>query len=103
MEIKASEVGGALNCWGRVLLGIAGRGGGHLSAPTAAWYGRPKFGPTSPTPAYEDKTACIEWTNNVIGGRERAKHIEIRKHFAHEAAQIGHLRLKRVSTDDQLA
>ena len=61
------------------------------------------FGPTSPTPVYEDTTACIEWTNNVIGGRERAKHIDIRKLFAHEAAQIGHLRLKRVSTDDQLA
>ena len=38
----------------------------------------------------------------MIGGRERAKHIDIREHFAHEAAQIGHLRLKRVSTDDQL-
>ena len=50
---------------------------------------------------YEDNTARIEWTNNVIGGRERAP-IDIRKHFAHEAAQIGHLRLKRVSTDDQL-
>ena len=60
-------------------------------------------GPTSPTPVYEDTTACIEWTNNVIGGKERAKHVYIRKHFAHEAAQIGHLRLKRVSTDDQLA
>ena len=58
------------------------------------------FGPTSPMPVYEDNTACIEWTNNVIGGRERAKHIDILNHFAHEAA---HLRLKRVSTDDQLA
>ena len=52
---------------------------------------------------YEDNTACIEWTNNVIGGRERAKHTDIRKHFAHEAAQLGHLRLYRVSTADQLA
>ena len=39
------------------------------------------FGPTSPTPVYDVNTACIEWTNNVIGGRERAKHIDIRKHF----------------------
>ena len=39
-----------------------------------------------PTPVYEDNTAYIEWGNNVtvIGGRERAKHIDIRKHFAHE-------------------
>ena len=47
-----------------------------------------------PTPVYEDNTGCIEWTNNVLGGRERATHIDIRKHFAHEAAQLGHLRLK---------
>ena len=60
------------------------------------------FGPTSPTPVYEDDNVCIEWTNNVIGGRERAKHINIRKHFAHEAALLGHLRLNRVSTTDQL-
>lgn len=55
------------------------------------------------TPVYEDNNACIEWSNNVIGGRERAKHIDIRKHFAHEAIQNGHLRLVRVDTTDQLA
>ncbi len=32
-------------------------------------------------PVYEDNTACIEWGNHVIGGRERAKHIDLRKHF----------------------
>ena len=55
------------------------------------------------TPVYEDNNACIEWGNNVIGGRERAKHIDIRKHFAHEAIQNGHLRLVRVDTSEQLA
>ncbi len=35
------------------------------------------------TPGYEDNTACIEWGNHIIGGRERAKHIDIRRHFAH--------------------
>ena len=29
------------------------------------------FGQRKPTPIYEDNTACIEWGNNVIGGRER--------------------------------
>ncbi len=38
---------------------------------------------------FEDNTACIEWGNNVIGGRERAKHIDIRKHLAHEVIQNG--------------
>ncbi len=55
----------------------------------------------------EDNMACIEWGNNVIGGRERAKHIDIRKHFAQEAIKNGHLilnlDLKKVQTTLQLA
>ena len=51
------------------------------------------FESKSPTPVHEDNPACIEWTNNVIGGRERAKHIDIPKHFVYEAALLGHLHL----------
>ncbi len=29
------------------------------------------------TPVYEDNMACIKWGNNIIGGRGRAKHIDI--------------------------
>ena len=58
------------------------------------------FAPKSWTPVYEDNNACIEWSNNIIGGRERGKHIDIRKHFAHEAVQNGHLRLIRVDTSE---
>ena len=46
------------------------------------------FAQKKPTQVYEDNTACIEWRNNIVGGRERAKHIYIRKHFAHEVIQI---------------
>jgi hypothetical protein len=56
-----------------------------------------------PTVAYEDNTACIEWGNNVVGGRERAKHIGIRKHFANDAIQDGQLTLVKISTANQLA
>jgi hypothetical protein len=56
-----------------------------------------------PTPIYEDNTACIEWGNNVIGGRESAKHIEIRKHFDHEVIQNCHMRLIKVPTASQMA
>ena len=55
------------------------------------------------TPVYEDNTACIEWGNHVIGGRERAKHIDIRKHFAHEVIQNQEMRLIKVDTSLQLA
>ena len=61
------------------------------------------FGQKKPTPGYEDNAACIEWGNNVIGGRERAKHIDIRKHFAHEVIQNGEMRLIKVATKHQLA
>jgi hypothetical protein len=61
------------------------------------------FAQPEPTPVYKDNTACIKWGNNVIGGRERAKHIDIRKHFAHEVIQNGHMKLIRVSTTSQLA
>jgi hypothetical protein len=47
--------------------------------------------------------SCNEWENNGIGERECAKHINIRKHYAHEAIQLGHVRLVRVSTADQFA
>jgi hypothetical protein len=45
------------------------------------------FAGTKTTPVYDDNTACIEWGNIVIGGRERAKHIDIRKHFVPEVIQ----------------
>jgi hypothetical protein len=47
--------------------------------------------------------ACIEWGNNVIGGRERAKHIDIRKTFAHEVFHYGQMRLVKVPTTAQMA
>ena len=28
------------------------------------------------TEVFWDNTACIEWSNHVLGGRERAKHID---------------------------
>ncbi len=39
-----------------------------------------------------------------MGGRERAKHIDIRKHFAraHEAVQNGYMRLYKIPTEYQL-
>ena len=39
----------------------------------------------------------------MIGGREQAKHIDIRKHFANEAIQNGLFTLVKISTSSQLA
>jgi hypothetical protein len=56
-----------------------------------------------PHSGVEDNTARLEWGNNVIGGRERAKPSDIRKHFAHEVIQNGAMRLVKVPTSAQLA
>jgi hypothetical protein len=55
------------------------------------------------TPVYEDTTACIEWGNHVIGGRERAKHMDLREHVAHETIQNRMMRLIKIDTSKQLA
>ena len=41
--------------------------------------------------APEEYTPVYEWSNNVLGGRERAEHLDLRKHFAHDAMQNGRL------------
>ncbi len=55
------------------------------------------------TTVYEDNTACIEWGNNIIGGRETARYIDIRKHLAHEAIKDRHTILTKIATTSQLA
>ena len=56
-----------------------------------------------PTPIGEDNSGCIEWTNYVIGGRDRARHIDLRVHRAHQAVQEGDIHLYKVKSEDQLA
>ena len=48
---------------------------------------------------------CVHWEgqNHVNGGRERVKHSDILKHFAHEAVQNGHMRVCKIPTEFQLA
>ena len=64
------------------------------------------FKQKKPTPIYEDNTACIEWGNNVIGGRERA--YETPRHVVclgperppKERTAAGGVRFERVSAGD---
>ena len=59
--------------------------------------------PRAPTPVGEDNSACIEWTNYIIGGHDLAKPIDLRKHFAHQAVQDGEIHPYKVASADQLA
>ena len=49
------------------------------------------------------RTTLHASSNHVIGGRQLAKHIDIRKHFAHETIQNRQMRLIKVNTSNQLA
>jgi hypothetical protein len=43
------------------------------------------FQQADPTPIFEDNTTCIKWAGGAVGGTDRAKHIDLREHFVHEA------------------
>ena len=100
MEFEDAKDNGSVHGRGGVLFGFNGGKGGSVPPQAPRAY---EIRQASPTPVYDDNTACIEWGNNVIGGRERAKHIDIRKHFAHEVIQNGEMLLVRVPTASQLA
>ncbi len=61
------------------------------------------FAPKSWTPVYQDKNACIEWSVDIIRGSNSAKHVDMPKHFVHEASPTGDTHLIQVSTSKQLA
>ena len=74
MALNDAEDHGIVNGGSRVLLGVD-----DSTAATEVIYLRNLLenmglAQKSPTPVFEDNTACIEWGNHVIGGRERAKH-----------------------------
>ena len=58
------------------------------------------FKQPGPTPIYADNETCIHWSEGSVGGSDRAKHIDLRKHFVHDARQQGVLQL--LKTDSKL-
>jgi hypothetical protein len=78
--------------------------GHHLPSFASHEHRLPTRGIDASRRSQNRRQQCVfEWSNNIIGGRKRAKRIDIQKHFAHEVIQNGHPRLIRVSTADQLA
>ena len=52
----------------------------------------PGYPQTAPTPVFADNETCISWSQCLVGSSERAKHIDLRIHFVHEARHgtVGH-------------
>jgi superfamily II DNA/RNA helicase len=61
------------------------------------------FPQTDPTPIFEDNTTCIKWAGGAVGGTDRAKHIDLREHFVHEAQSNKVLQLEPVNSADHVA
>ncbi len=58
---------------------------------------------SGPTPIFEDNRTCIAWTEGSVGGSDRAKHIDLRAHFVHDAVKDGILTLQTVSSAENVA
>jgi hypothetical protein len=52
----------------------------------------------SPTPIFADNETWIRWSEGSVGGSDRAKHIDLRKHFVHDARQHGTLQLQKIDS-----
>ena len=51
-----------------------------------------------PTPVCADNETSIAWSEGSIGGSERAKHLDLRVHYLHEAVKAGEIVLRKVDT-----
>jgi hypothetical protein len=56
------------------------------------------FPQTAPTPVFADNETCIAWSEGSVGGSDRAKHVDLRMHFVHEARAAGHLQLVKIES-----
>ena len=56
------------------------------------------FPQTQPTVIFADNETCITWSQGAVGASERAKHIDLRRHFLHDAVEKGHLVLRKIDS-----
>ena len=56
------------------------------------------FPQKEPTPVFADNETCIKWSEGAVGGSERAKHVDLRIHFVHDAVAAKHLKLNKIES-----
>jgi hypothetical protein len=61
------------------------------------------FSQPEPAPVYEDNTMCIKWSEGSVGGSYRAKHIDLREHFVHEAVEKKIFKLESINSTNNAA
>jgi hypothetical protein len=61
------------------------------------------FPQTHPTSVCEDDRTCVAWSGGSVGGRDRAKQIDLRECFVHNAVDQGVLKLRSIASSDNVA
>ena len=61
------------------------------------------FPQEKPTPIFEDNRTCVAWSEGSVGGSDRAKHIDLREHFVHDAVSRGILKLESIPSAENVA
>ena len=61
------------------------------------------FPQVQPTQIFEDNSTCTAWAEGSVGGSDRAKHMELRKHFVHEAVEQKVLSLVSIRSNQNAA
>ena len=61
------------------------------------------FPQTEQTIIFEDNKCCIAWSEGFVGGSDRSKHIDLRKHFVHDAVQAKILKLQKIDSKNNAA
>ena len=56
-----------------------------------------------PTVVYKDNRTCVAWSEGSVGGSDRAKHIDLRELFVHDAVQRGSLKLRPIASASNVA
>ena len=61
------------------------------------------FPQPEPTPVFEDNRTCVAWSEGSVGGSDRAKHIDLREHFVHDAVDKKVLKLVPIESAANVA
>lgn len=61
------------------------------------------FPQTKPTTIYEDNSTCIAWSEGAVVGSDKAKHIDLRVHYVHEAVEQKIISLSPIASSKNAA
>ena len=61
------------------------------------------FSQPEPSPVFKDNRICVAWSEGLVGGSDRAKHIDLRAHFVHVAVDKKFLKFVPIDSASNVA